>query len=116
MFRQFMNNKKRKPVGYTESAGSIYLNFNITQEEVSIFCIRANFLIKEILLMEGYEVPIWKKITLTVDEAVAYSGIGEGKIRSLLAEQGCPFALFIGNRRLVKREAFEKYLNGHYSI
>lgn len=58
--------------------------------------------------MERYEVPLWKKVTLTVDEAVAYSGIGEGKIRNLLAEPGCPFALFIGNRRLVKREAFEK--------
>jgi len=89
---------------------------SLLKEEVSIFCIRANFLKKEDLLMEGYEVPIWKKVTLTVDEAVAYSGIGEGKIRNLLAEQGCPFALFIGNRRLVKREAFEKYLNGHYSI
>lgn len=91
------------------------MNFNITQEEVSIVCIGANFLIKEILLM-GYEIPLWKKVTLTVDEAVAYSNIGEGKLRSLLAEPGCPFVLFIGNRRLVKREAFEKYLNGHYSI
>lgn len=66
--------------------------------------------------MERYEVPIWEKVALTVDEAVAYSNVGEGKIRSLLAQPGCPFALFVGNRRLVKREAFEKYLNGHYSI
>ena len=66
--------------------------------------------------MEKYEVPIWKKITLTVDEAMAYSNIGENKIRDLLAEPGCPFVLFIGNRKLVKREAFEKYLNGHLSI
>lgn len=66
--------------------------------------------------MEKHEVPIWKKVTLTVDEAVAYSNIGENKIRELLVEPGCPFVLFIGNRRLIKREAFEKYLNGHLSI
>ncbi len=66
--------------------------------------------------MEKIEVPIWKKVTLTVDEAIAYSNIGENKIRELLAEPGCPFVLFIGSRRLIKREAFEKYLNGHLSI
>lgn len=66
--------------------------------------------------MGKYEIPVWKKVTLTVDEAVAYSSIGEGKIRELLAEPGCPYVLFIGSRRLVKREAFEKYLNGHFSL
>ncbi len=66
--------------------------------------------------MEKYEVPIWKKVTLTVDEAMVYSNIGENKIRELLAEPGCPFVLCIGNRKLVKREAFEKYLNAHLSI
>ena len=31
-------------------------------------------------------VPIWEKYMLTVDEAVQYFGIGEKKIRSLIAE------------------------------
>ena len=30
-------------------------------------------------------VPIWEKYMLTVDEAVQYFGIGEKKIRSLIA-------------------------------
>lgn len=66
--------------------------------------------------MEDLKVPIWEKVTLTVDEAVAYSNIGHGKIRELLNEPGCPFVLFIGNRRLVKRVEFEKYLTRNLSV
>lgn len=35
---------------------------------------------------QGLSVPIWEKYMLTVDEAVQYFGIGEKKIRMLIAE------------------------------
>lgn len=66
--------------------------------------------------MEKHNIPIWEKMNLTVDEAVAFSNIGEGKLRQILDEPGCSFVLFIGNRRLVKRKEFEKYINSKVVI
>ena len=60
-------------------------------------------------------IPIKDKLNLTIKEASAYSGIGETKIRELLHEKGCPFLLKIGNKNLVKRKEFEKYIdNKHF--
>ena len=56
------------------------------------------------------QVPIHLKMTLTVTEAAAYSGIGINKIDSMLRAPNCPFVLFIGRKRLVKRIAFEEYI------
>jgi len=66
-------------------------------------------------LLEQVNIPITDKINLTIKEAVTYSNIGEVAIRNLLKEKGCPFLLKVGNRQLVKREEFEKYLKDkHY--
>ena len=55
------------------------------------------------------------KINLTIKEAAQYSNIGETKIRKLLEQKGCPFILKIGNKNLVKRTEFEKFLeDAHY--
>lgn len=56
-------------------------------------------------------VPIWEKVTLTVDEASEYSNIGVNKISNMLNEPSCPFVLFVGKgKRLVKRKEFERYI------
>lgn len=55
-------------------------------------------------------VPIHQKMTLTIREAAEYSNIGINKIDSLLKQPNCPFVLFVGTRKLVKRRAFEKYI------
>lgn len=56
-------------------------------------------------------VPIWEKVTLTVEEAAEYSNIGINKISNMLNEPSCPFALFVGKgKRLIKRKEFEKYI------
>ena len=60
-------------------------------------------------------IPIKDKLNLTIKEASQYSNIGETTIRKLLNEKGCSFLLKIGNKHLIKRKEFEKYLNGkHY--
>lgn len=60
-------------------------------------------------------IPIKDKLNLTIKEAVLYSNIGETTIRKLLKEKGCPFLLKIGSKSLIKRQEFEKYINGkHY--
>lgn len=55
-------------------------------------------------------VPIWEKMNLTIAEAAAYSNIGENKIRELISDARCTFVLHSGNRTLIKRKEFEKYI------
>ena len=57
------------------------------------------------------KVPIHLKMTLTTKEAAEYSNIGINKIDTLLRMPGCPFVLFVGAKKLVKRKAFEDYIN-----
>lgn len=56
------------------------------------------------------ELPIWEKVLFTIEEAAAYSNIGVNKIREISNDPRCPFILYNGNRRLIKRREFEKYL------
>ena len=43
--------------------------------------------------MKDLNVPIWHKVALTVDEAVAYSNIGRNQIRWMSNSPDCPFVL-----------------------
>lgn len=62
------------------------------------------------------EVPIWEKANLTLEEAAAYSNIGINRLRELSDADQCPFVLFVGNKRLIKRKQFDAYLAEAYSI
>lgn len=61
-------------------------------------------------------IPIWERVTISIEEAAAYSGIGRDKIRALTEEEDCDYVLWVGKRRMIKREKFEEYLNNSYSI
>lgn len=61
-------------------------------------------------------VPIWHKSNLTLEEAAAYSNIGLHKLREITNDENCSFVLWIGSKRLIKRELFDKYLSDTYSI
>ena len=55
-------------------------------------------------------VPIWKKYSLSIQEAAEYYGIGEKRLRQIVVEHpGAEFILEIGSR--IKRGLFEKYLD-----
>lgn len=56
-------------------------------------------------------VPIHLKMTLTAREAAEYSNIGINKIDSMLRAPNCPFVLFVGTKKLVKRKEFEDYIS-----
>ena len=43
-----------------------------------------------------YNVPLWEKVMLTIDEAAAYTGVGSRKIRQLTDNERCPFVLWNG--------------------
>ena len=61
-------------------------------------------------------VPIYKKMTLTIREAAEYSNIGINKIDAMLKEPDCPFVLYVGTRKLVKRREFEEFIRGKLVI
>ena len=62
------------------------------------------------------EVPIHEKLLLTIKEAAIYSNIGINRIDSMLREDGCPFVLFVGSKKLVKRREFEAYLAERFAV
>ena len=61
-------------------------------------------------------VPLWQKSNLTLAEAANYFNIGVNKLREISDEEDCPFVLWVGSKRLIKRARFEKYLDTAYSI
>ena len=59
-----------------------------------------------------YEIPIWEKGGLTMEEAAAYSGIGKDKLYELTDREDCDFVLRVGSRRLIKRIPFDEFIDG----
>ena len=51
------------------------------------------------------------KMTLSIEEAAAYSGIGMNKLRELTKSPFCDFVLYVGKKNLIKRVPFEEYIN-----
>lgn len=62
------------------------------------------------------KVPIHLKMLLTIREAAEYSNIGINKIDAMLRQPNCPFVLFIGTRRLIKRKEFEHFISGKVAL
>ena len=55
--------------------------------------------------------PIDRKLNLTIAEAAEYSNIGQARIRSMIDDPRCNFALHVGTKHLIKRKLSEEYLN-----
>lgn len=62
------------------------------------------------------EIPIWEKANLTLEEAAAYSSIGTGKLREITNDKNCNFVLWVGNKRLIKKRLFDKFIEQVFSI
>ena len=60
--------------------------------------------------------PIDRKMLLSIREAAEYSNIGINKIDELLKQPNCPFVLYVGTKKLVKRKAFEEFIEGQVAI
>lgn len=50
------------------------------------------------------EVPIWEKVNLTLEEAVAYLNIGINKLWEITKDEHYGFTLYVGNKRLIKKD------------
>lgn len=68
------------------------------------------------MVTEIEQVPIPQKQTLTIREAAEYSNIGINKIDSMLRTPNCPFVLYVGAKKLVKRQEFEEFIRMQVAI
>lgn len=50
------------------------------------------------------------KPTLTIEEAACLYNIGEHKLRELTDSDSCPYALYVGRKRLIKRKQFDDFM------
>ena len=68
------------------------------------------------MAVEPEKIPIHLKMTLTIREAAEYSNIGINKIDSMLRTPNCPFVLYVGTKKLVKRREFEEFISKKLAI
>lgn len=62
--------------------------------------------------MKNLDIPVWEKYTLTIDEAAQYFGVGTNKLRRLAElNNTADWRLENGNRTLIKRKQFERYID-----
>ena len=66
--------------------------------------------------MQEKDVPIWHKSNLTLTEAAKYFNVGMDKLRKITNDEDCNFVLWVGNKRLIKRELMDENLKKQYSI
>jgi excisionase family DNA binding protein len=62
------------------------------------------------------EASLSEKALLTLEEASAYFNIGVCKMRELTNDENCPYVLWNGSKRLIKRKPFEEFLYRSYSV
>ena len=53
---------------------------------------------------------------MTVEEYAAYSGIGINRIKEITNDDNCPFVLWVGTKRLIKRKLCDAFLEKQFSI
>ena len=68
--------------------------------------------IREISIIENLQ----REDLNPIEEAVAYTGIGRAKLYEMTNREDCPFVLWIGNRRVIKRQVFDEYIANMYSV
>lgn len=61
-------------------------------------------------------VPVWQKSLLTLEEAAAYTGIGANRLRQMSEAKNCDFVIWVGCRRMLKREKLNDYLLKSFSV
>lgn len=63
------------------------------------------------------EIPFWERYMLTIREAAEYFHIGEKKMRQIVEEhEDADFIIMNGNRAMIKRKIFEKFLDAATAV
>ena len=67
-------------------------------------------------LLKSKDVPIWKKYSLSIQEAAEYYGIGEKRIRQIASENpNADFILEVGSHIRIKREKYFQHVVEKYN-
>jgi excisionase family DNA binding protein len=53
---------------------------------------------------------------MTIEEAAAYSNIGINKIDELAKKPRCPFVLYVGRKKLIKRKELERFISENIEL
>lgn len=61
-------------------------------------------------------VPLWEKVTLSLEEATAFTGLGRDKLIELADDPDCDFIIWVGRKRLYKRKKLEEFIEKAYSF
>lgn len=67
-------------------------------------------------VLTSADVPIWEKKWLTIEEAAAYSGIGQIKLRELAMQKRCPFVVMNGTQICIVRQKFDEFIDKQFKI
>ncbi|MDD6036228.1 MAG: excisionase [Lachnospiraceae bacterium] len=62
------------------------------------------------------EIPVWEKLNLSIEEASAYSNIGINRLYKMTEDPSCPFVLYVGKKRVIKRKEFERYIEKAFEV
>ena len=106
-----MQRSKTTVINAINPAGIISLQKDVFQRKA-----RGQDMSNSSVKKQRYNVPLWYKPNLSIEEASVYSNIGTGKLYEMTEKQDCPFVLWIGSRRMIKRKIFEEYIANQYSI
>ncbi len=63
-----------------------------------------------------YDVRISEKVTLSIFEAMAYTGLGMQTLYRMCEAPDCDFILMVGSKKVFKRKKLEEYLETHYVV
>lgn len=61
-------------------------------------------------------VPLWEKVTLSLEEATVFTGLGRDKLIELADDPDCDFIIWVGRKRLYKRKKLEEFIEKAYSF
>ena len=60
--------------------------------------------------MTSYDIPYWKKYTLSIEEAASYFRIGEGKLRKLVSDNpNAEYLLWNGNHVQINEQDLKNF-------
>lgn len=66
---------------------------------------------REVLdVLSEKNVPLENKPLLTLNEASYFTGINREKLMEITNSKDCPFVLWVGNRRFIKRRIFNEFI------
>ena len=97
---------------FYDEKGLVFTNIQPTGEVIAGSSSNSNNNDKVKLVRSERDIPIWEKITLSVEEAAMIFRIGENKLRRIISEQpDADFILWNGSRPQIKRKKFEDYID-----